>query len=90
MSKDYEAIDRALRAVAPVVGVRFVREDDPSTWEVQFDEDATDEQKQAAAALVQTMTLQEAVPTPDPIEVRLAALEVKSAQMDTAIGVLGR
>lgn len=86
--KNYDEIDAALKAVAPVIGTRFVEEDDPSTWIIQFAEDTTDEQKEPAYALIKTLRLTESVPVPDPILSRLEALESKVNLLDTPNGVL--
>lgn len=46
------ALDEALKAVAPVVGVSVGRWDDKRTWRVDFAEGATQDERDAAAAVV--------------------------------------
>jgi len=42
----------AVRAVAPAVGLSMGNRNDPSTWRIDFDETATDEQREAAAGVL--------------------------------------
>lgn len=88
--KNYDEIDKALKAVCPVQGVSYVDRDDKSTWIIVYADDATDEQKQAAEDVLKTLELVEVEAAPDPLLQRIAALESKVLELDTSIGVLGK
>lgn len=45
-------LDAALRAVAPILGVSIGRQDDKSTWRIDFAPEATTEQRAAAQGVV--------------------------------------
>lgn len=45
-------LDAAIKAVAPITGVRIRQTDDRSTWEAQFLPEATQEQRDAAQAVI--------------------------------------
>lgn len=47
-------LDQAIRAVCPINGVSIGDEADRSTWSIDYADDATDDQKEAAEALLQT------------------------------------
>lgn len=47
-------LDTAIRAVAPIVGVSIGRQDDKSTWRIDFAPEATQAERDAAAAVVTT------------------------------------
>lgn len=53
-------LDQALKAVAPVVGVSFIDEDDKTSWRLQFDESATEAQRKAAHQVIAGFSIEQA------------------------------
>lgn len=45
-------LDKALKAVCPILGVSIGRVNDKSTWRIDFTDEATSEQRAAAQAVV--------------------------------------
>ena len=88
--KNFDEIDREIKAVCPILGISYGRLNDRSTWIINYADDATDEQKRAADELLETLELVEVEALPDPLLQRIAALESKVSEMDTSIGVLER
>ena len=46
------ALDTALRAVAPIIGISIGRMDDRRTWRIDFAPEATQSQRDAAASVI--------------------------------------
>lgn len=88
--KNFDEIDKAIKAVCPILGISYGRLNDRSTWIINYADDATNEQKKAADELLETLELVEVFAAPDPLLQRIAALESKVSEMDTSIGVLER
>ena len=53
-------LDINLKKVCPIIGVSIGREDDKATWRIDFDDSATEEQKQAAMNLVDAFVFDDA------------------------------
>ena len=88
--KNFDEIDKAIKAVCPILGISYGRLNDRSTWIINYADDATDEQKRAADELLETLELVEVFAAPDPLLQRIALLESKVIELDTSIGVLER
>lgn len=70
-------IDESLKAVCPIKGMRFAKIEDKSTWKINFQECATDEQKKAAFDVLAAFDPSKILP--DPIQIsdgQLAAILV--------------
>lgn len=52
-----QAVDAAVRAVCPIVGVSIAKKTDKSTWRVDFDPSATPTQRAAGSAAVDNFDL---------------------------------
>jgi hypothetical protein len=79
-------LHKALIDVAPVVGVAVGRKDNKSTWRVDFDDNATQEQKDAAAAVIAAFDIN--APTADDVRTeaqRRIMVLVGAASLDGCI-----
>lgn len=79
-------LDRALRAVAPIAGVSIGRDDDKSTWRIDYADTATAAQKAAAEAVLAAFD-----PAAEEAPLRLSKLAIvdrlSDAELDTFLAL---
>ena len=70
---------KAVAAVAPINSVAILNPNDRSTWRIDFTEDATIAQKQAARDIVASFDVNAPTPNPQREAIRAAKLRFKNA-----------
>jgi hypothetical protein len=77
------AVENAVKAAVPIVGIRFGNINDKTTWVIQFTDAATPQQRAAAQAVVDAFLLPWAGPTADEKEAdAVAALNGGGVNID--------
>ena len=78
---NYELIDKALKAVAPIHGCSFGKVEDKSTWRIDFKDEATQSEKDAAQLVVDNFDIN----AKDPITERMKEYGTPVEQLERII-----
>ena len=82
----------AIGSVCPIVGLRIGKGDDKSTWQIEFAEEATAEQREAALEVINGFDF-DAPPVPASVTPRQARLAIEAvgltAQVEAAVDQAG-
>lgn len=71
-------LDEAIKAVCPIRGISIGREDDKTTWRINFKDEATDKQRADARAVLEAFDVEDA--SAPVIDKRQAAIEALLAE----------
>lgn len=82
-------LDAAINVAAPgaIYGVAIGRSDDRSTWRIDFTEDASDAEKEAAVAALQAFDANEPEPAPASAAEKIAAFVAANPDVRAALGL---
>ena len=74
----------AIEKVCPIRGLRICRSADKETWQIEFAEEASEEQRETAAGIVEGFDL-DAPPVPASVSPRQARLAIESAGLTAQV-----